>query len=59
MSLNKYKNLSYSNEHNDQNDVKKKSRYEITFYSKASLNILSKKNKDTKVNYTVTKYKAQ
>ena len=30
----------YSSEHKDQNDVKKKSKCEITFYFKASENIL-------------------
>ena len=48
----------YSSEHKIQNDVKK-SKYEITFYLKASWNILSRKNKDIKVNYIIPKYKAQ
>ena len=36
----------YSSEHKDQNDVKKKSKCEITFYFKASKDISSRKNKD-------------
>ena len=39
--------------------LKKKFKCEITFYNKASENILSKKNKDIKVNYIIPKYKAQ
>ena len=49
----------YRREHKDQNDLKKKSICEITFYFKASENILSKKDKDIKVNYIIPKYKAQ
>ena len=33
----------YDSEHKDQNNVKKKSKCEKTFYFKASLNILSRK----------------
>ena len=49
----------YSSEHKDQNDVKKKFECEITFYFKTSVNILSRKNKDIKVNYIIPKYKTQ
>ena len=42
----------YSSEHKDQNNVKKTSKWEISFYFKASSNIL-------KVIYTIPKYKAQ
>ena len=37
----------------------RKSKREITFYFKTSLNILSRKNKDIKVNYIISQYKAQ
>ena len=49
----------YCSKHKDQNDVKKKSIYEISFYIKASWNISSRKNKDIKVNYIILKYKTQ
>ena len=49
----------YISEHKDQNDVEKKSKCEISFYFKASYNILSRKNKDMKVNYIIPKYKSQ
>ena len=49
----------HSREHKDQNDVKKKSKCKMTFYFKVSSKILSRKNKDIKVNYIILKYKAQ
>ena len=49
----------YSSEHKDQNDVKKKSKCEISFYFKASQNILSRKNKYIKINYIIPKYNVQ
>ena len=50
---------TYISEHKDQNDIKKTSKCEITFYFKSSSKILSRKNKDIKVNYIIPKYKAQ
>ena len=52
--------MIYSCEYKDQNDPKKKSKCEITFffYFKASENILSRKNKDIKVNFIILKYKS-
>ena len=50
---------TYSREYKDQNDVNKMSKCEINFYFKALLNILSRKNKDIKVNCIIPKYKYQ
>ena len=49
----------YISEHKDQNNVKEKSKCEITIYFKASKNILSRKNKDIKINPVIPKYKVQ
>ena len=45
----------YNSEYKDQND-KKKSKCKITYF-KASWNILSRKNKDIKVNYIIPNIK--
>ncbi len=49
----------YCGEHKDQNGVKKKSKCEIAFYFKTSLNIFSGKNKDIQGNYIILKYEVQ